>query len=194
MGTLIQNEILEGSYVPYERPPQAQTLWSAIPRGLQSFVAANATLDAKGAGDIMLLNLKATLPPNFAYVLADIHCAIAQDEADDWDTVGTLNLQNYYRAPQSVAMSSTFMFGFEVGTFLNTTRVMTNSERSSKLPAFPIIGTPGTSGALINVLLGNGSGNATTAGAVNAFISFWQFDLEQVRKFPINTPIPVSSR
>jgi len=191
----IQNVAMLGSYQPYERPPQTLTLWSAIPRGLQSFIVATQALDAKALNDRAILNLNATLPPKFGYVMADVQVHITQDQAADWEDTCSLNLQNYYRASEveSVALSSIYLSSFR-NVFQAEQRVMTRTEKASTFPSFPIIGTPGTSGVLIVLNMVNAQAAAAAIGTINAYISFWQFDLEQIRKFPINSPIPTHSR
>jgi len=190
----IQTIAMTPSYVPYERPPQEMTLWSAIPRGLQSFIVPTALLDAKALNDEALLQLTATLPPNFGYVMTDLNFTIAQDRAFDWNGHMNLNLQNFYRASvnESVALAGNWRQEFRVtGPDPGTLRV---SNTVQPYPSFPIIGSQGTSGVLIVIIAHNDQAAAALAGTVNAFISFWQFDLEQIRKYPINSPIPTHAR
>ncbi len=190
----IQNIVMTSSYVPYERPPQPYTLWSAIPRGLQSFIVATALLDAKALNDDALLNLTATLPPNFAYVLNDINFNITQDTAFAWADVCTLNLQSFYRAEinESVALSCTWRQDFFLTDIFNATN--RSMQVTQPWPSFPMIGTPGTTGIQCVISSGNPADAAALAGTVNAYMSWWQFDLEQVRKYPINSPQPVHAR
>ncbi len=189
----IQNTPLTGSFVPYERPPQPYTLWSAIPRGLQSFIAANATLEAITGGNELLLNLTATLPPNFAYVMADMNLTIAQSLGSQWANECNLNLQNFYRTTLDLAVALASDWPEQM---LNVAQDLTtrNMRLNNPLPSFPIIGAEGTTGVQVNLSYFNNAGNAATAGTINAYCSFWQFDLEQVRKFPINSPQPTHAR
>ncbi len=181
-----------GSYQPFERPPQNIALWTAIPRGLQSFTINTQSLDAKPINDIHLLSCTATLPPNFGYVFSEVALQISQDVADAWDPAFLLNLQTFYWAPEAVsnglsisAMLPSLASGFgTVRCFAGRTGAF----------AFPLIGTPGTSGIAINLQATNQAAPAGAAGVVDAYINFWQFDLEQIRKFPINSPVPTSSR
>ncbi len=184
------------SYVPYERPPQPATLWSAIPRGLQSFLVPAAALDAKILNDDMILTLTATLPPNFAYVMTrDMMISISQDQANDWNAIILFNLQNYYRTTlnDAVALSGTWTAQIRSNEDANT-RALTAQDSYGGWPSLPIIGAQGTSGIQIAITLTNFANAATTAGTIDAAISFWQFDLEQVRKYPINSPIPTHAR
>ncbi len=180
------------TYTPYERPPQPVTLWSAIPRGLQSFTLPQTALTAKPINDDELITLTATIPPNYGYVFADSALHITQDVASDWDPFYTINLQNFYRAPlsQSVALSLVSNEPFETSGF-GTVRA---GAAKSTAFSYPIIGSPGTTGIQINIQATNGANPAGATGTLQAVISFWQFDLEQVRKFPINSPIPTNSR
>lgn len=196
MALIIQNLPMTPDYVPYERPPQALTLWSAIPRGLQSFVVATGALEAKPLNDDILLNLTATLPPKFGYVLMDLKLDIAVNTAFDWSVAMSLNLQNYYRAPEalSLPLSSTWRGDFDIANAITSTTRTSRWRGNNPLPTFPIIGTPGTSGALVVISASNSIDAAQATGVINAYISFWQFDLEQIRKYPINSPVPVHSR
>lgn len=197
---MIQQIDLVSDYVPYERPPQNVTLWSAIPRGLQSFIAANVQLDLKPINDDFILELKATLPPGFGYVFSACQFHISQNLASAWDNSCNLNLQNFYRASQNLsgALNGNYLSGFQTADLTDTTKTMTRSGgsntdgKSSDWPTFPLVSQG--NGVLINFSAQNGDNAAAAAGTVNFYISFWQFDLEQIRKYPINSPFPVHMR
>lgn len=192
---------MTSTYRPFERPPEGLTLWSAIPRGLQSFVVPGTALDAKPAGDEQTLSLTATLPPNFGYVLMDYSVSIAQDAAAKWADEINLNLQNFFIAPESlsIAMSHTWTDTFptqgpDLGALSDATVRNTRHLAGFPLPSFPMYAPVGVSGILINIQAHNDGADVATAGTVNAYISFWQFDLEQIRKYPINSPFPTHAR
>jgi len=189
----IQTVDLTPDYVPYERPPEQFTLWSAIPRGLQSFIAS-VQLDAKALNDTALLNLNATLPPNFGYVLMDVNVSISQDTAVNWSAIFNLNLQQFYRATGSavIGLNGNWVQEFNVNDAFGV--VGRALQVVQPWPSFPMIGTPTTAGILINMTMANPAAGAALAGTVNAYMSWWQFDLEQIRKFPINSPIPTHPR
>jgi len=181
-------------YVPYERPPDNVTLWSAIPRGMFTFYTRNTQLDAKALNDEMLLSLTGTLPPNFAYVMAYANFSIAQDEAIDWINRVNLNLQSFYRLNRfgdAFALAGNYVQEFPINDVIDTGRAISVI---NPWPTFPIMAPPTASGILLNFSTGNAGTQATTAGVVDAFLGFWQFDLEQIRKFTINSPLPVQLR
>ncbi len=191
----IQNETGVGVYTPYERPPQPYTLWSAIPRGLQSFLYS-ASLDAILVGDDALLNLNATLPPNFAYVMADCNLTVAMVAAGpDWSGTFNLNLQNFFRAPEDDSLGLAMNYvGFMTGSSVLDDSKSIRMDGKWALPRFPLIGTAGTTGIQQVLSCFNRAQTARAAGTLNAYTSYWVFDLEQVRKYPINSPQPVHSR
>lgn len=193
MALVIQNEAAVSSFIPYERPPQPYTLWSAIPRGLQSFIVDTKQLDPISVGDGALLNIQGILPPNFGYVMMDLNLTLAMEAAGtDWAPSMSLNLQNFYRAPGlSVALAGNWPQNMKSTSQDSSTRQL---EQIQAWPTFPMIGTPGTTGIQVNVSSFNNAGTARTFGTINFYIAFWQFDLEQIRKFPINSPQPVQLR
>ena len=194
----IQNIDMVPSYTPYERPPQSLTLWSAIPRGLQSFIVDGQQVVAKAQSDTALLNLKGTLPPNFGYVMNDLNVSLAKDRAHEWSDSIQMNLQNFYRAPLtlSVGLAGNWVQPFPLGPEDNVAGGL--ATRSIQViqpwPAFPIIGTEGTTGVLINIHIFDDSSAVSAAGTISTLMSFWQFDLEQIRKYPINSPLPTHAR
>jgi len=189
-------------YTPYERPPQAQTLWTAIPRGMHS-VVASVELDAKAINDDALLTIQHTLPGSYAYVMESLYFGIVQNRALDWGDRVNLNIQNFFRGTTGlmVALTANYVTGFVRTNQDDTTRVTssagggaaTDPQGHTGFPTFPLIDTNFT-GVQINFSAWNNNNTASTAGILDFYINFWQFDLEQVRKFPINSPLPVQLR
>lgn len=183
-------------YLPFERMPDPDALWTAVPRGLRGFVVDGGVLDAKPVNDQQLLTLSATLPANFAYVLAEIHLTIFQNRAGDWKDLYVFNLQNWYQGLLSLSSSWTMPMADGLSGTLGQPAVEKNTTPHSmdSLPGAPMWAPRGTTGILISIQAENQNATVTTAGTVGAFISFWEFDLEQIRKFPVNSPIPVHAR
>ncbi len=180
-------------YVPYERPPQPQTLWTAIPRGLLSGVVNGVALDLKPINDQQQLTCTMTLPPNFAYIMADAGLVITQNRAADWSKRCHVELTNFLRGARGIVNTFESHYPQEM---LETTAAISNIAMSIRAPwpSFPIVAPDPTTPTGVVLAARNNAAAAATAGTVMAFISFWQFDLEQIRKYPINSPIPVHSR
>ena len=184
---------MDPTYLPYERPSDPATLWTAIPRGLRGFIVELGILAAKPVNDTETLALTATLPANFAYVMAEISLRLSQDVASDWQASYTLNLQNWYQGFLGVSTNWNIFFDNNSGgTGAPDTRG--NPFRQPVIPTQPMWAPKGTSGILINITTKNLQAAVGAAGTISAYINFWEFDLEQVKKFPINTPIPTHAR
>ena len=192
MTVLIQTIVMKSSYVPYERPPQPVTLWSAIPRGLQTFLVPQTAIQDKISPDQLILRMTGTLPPNFGYVMNDAGLSIGGARAFDWADTVNLNFQNFYRgADLGDAINGNYVQDFLIWPLDDLVRSLT---ANSPWPTSPMIGIPGTSGILLDFTTNNRVTTTHTGGTVNGWVSFWQFDLEQIRKYPINSPQPVHTR
>jgi len=183
-------------YLPFERPPDPVALWTAVPRGLRGFQVNTGTLDAKPVNDDQLLTLTATLSPSFAYVFAEIHLSIFQDKAGNWGDVYQLNLQNWRQGFNG--FSTTWMMPWTSGLVTPGTAVPIEKSDAphsmDNMPKSPMWGQRNSSGILISIQAQNENSVAALEGTYSVWISFWEFDLEQTKKFPINSPLPVHSR
>lgn len=189
MALVIDTIAMRPTYLPYERMPDPAALWTAVPRGLRGFFTESA-LSAKPVNDDQIVNLTGTLSPNYAYVFAEIGVLMTQNRAADWESVYTLNLGSWYQGLTSVAMDWNFdwpLVGFDQ-------QRRGNGLSKNPMPSAPMWAPSDSSGILINISGSNGNNTVATAGVINGYINFWEFDLEQARKFPINSPIPVHAR
>lgn len=194
MALVTQNATARSVYVPYERPPDVQTLWTAIPRGLFSLVQSSVALTTKPVNDDFLLNIAGTLPPNFGYVFESTHFSIAQNVASDWGDSVLLNLQNFFRGDGNNGLNANIVSGFFETDRATTTKCLDRTISSTPYPTFPMIAPQGSGGILTNFSGFNNQNPASSGGTFQYWLSFWQFDLEQIRKYPINSPIPVQAR
>lgn len=183
---------MEPTYIAYERPPDQQALWSAIPRGLRGFVVETGTLTAKPLNDTETIVLSGTLPGNFAYVFAEIGLTLRQDTMSDWDSEYTLNLQNYYQGGH-LGLSGNWNFDLAIFGLIGDGRGAGHTA-TDPVPRAPMWAPRGTSGILIAISSFNSANPAAALGTIDCYINFWEFDLEQIRKYPINAPFPTHSR
>jgi len=180
-------------YVPYERPPQDVTLWSAIPRGLLTGIVNAGVLDAKPVNDTQTLTCTMTLPPNYGYVMAEAQFEVIQNRAQDWNPAMYFEFTNFIRGAFGNVQGLTAQYPQS----LLDTRVNGAAVAMSVVqpwPAMPMIGASSSAPIIIVIHANNSQATVSTAGTVMAFASFWQFDLEQIRKYPINSPQPVHAR
>lgn len=188
------NITMTPTYRPFERPPDPGALWTAIPRGLRGFVVIQGVLDAKPSPNQQLLTLSAALPNNFAYVFAEIHLTISQNRAGDWNDGYTLNLQGWYQGnPDSFA---TWNMPWTDGlvTPASGPPAVEKSSPAHSMDSLPKAPMFADTSLLISIQAQNQVATAALEGQVHAYINFWEFDLEQVRKYPVNSPTPVHGR
>ncbi len=178
------------THIPFERPTDPATLWSVIPRGLRGFQKFSA-VTAKPLNDTETVNLTGTLPANFAYIFAGITFRLSQDVANDWNKSYSLKLDNWY---QGIAgLSTNWLFPFdELG--LNGAVIASGSASYDHVPKSPMWAARETSGISVSIGALNEGAAEGAAGTMVITCQFWEFDLEQVRKYPINSPIPTHSR
>lgn len=175
--------------------PEAQRLVSAVPRGLVRFTTADA-LAAKPVNDSIDLTLSCSLPPGFAYVLSALAFEIIVDTATDWDPLcrffifsGIPNIPVASR--QSSAYDMKTVDGV-VGADVN--RILSFNEGNVRdwypNPIFR------TDSAAISAQLQyhNSAAAVGAAGLINFHLSFYQYEINQALRYPLNFPLPVGIR
>lgn len=168
-------------YIPFERPPDAAVLRTAIPRGLRIFSAVSVALDAKPINDTQLLIVQGELPRNFAYVIADLMLSVTVNVAPNWERECRLNLRNWL--PGLPAIDGDWMMN--VGDIGGDGRLVLFAE-SVDLPRFPLRGSQELSPVAFSLISRNVAAPAGTAGTVRFYLSFYEYDLAQIQYFPAN--------
>ncbi len=182
----------ETSYQAFERPPDFNTLYSLIPRGVRRFFLSTG-LQAKPLNDKYDVHITATLPENFAYVMRSLNLEFTGDKMADWETVLALRMLNHIP-----------------GQALGTTEQL-HAELTLYVPALanPAL-TLGPDLGLQNFTMPTWSthegqvtfrvkaSNNGTAAAGAAFVvthcEFYEYDLTQAQRYWLNTPYPVQMR
>ncbi len=148
-------------------------------------------LAAKPINDDERVRIDFSLPLGFAYVLAEVYANIVQDVAAAWDPFGFLELHNTSKATEGLdiripvpfeSMSNTGAGGF--------------NQRASNVPAGTLLRSPicAVPSSTFKLQFTNQSDPAGAAGTIDALISFWEYDLEQVTWYPIHSAANVVVR
>lgn len=158
---------------------------------MKQFTVAGGTLAAKPVNDQELLTITMNLPIGFGYILAEIHLNINVDTADDWNEFAELIVSNPtiqtagvdYRLPIAMANTSNDAAALNV--------------RTSNIPAgvlsrIPII--PAQASVFTQIRYTNLAAAVQAAGTVDAVVSFWEFDLEQISYFAAHSAMNVLTR
>ncbi len=178
-------------YTPYQRPPDAATLRSAIPRGLKSFVVTGNTLPAKPINDTHLVTFSFTLPGGFGYIFNEFQINLQCDRAQDFEDEGE------WRLSQTSLANEGFDYRFPVP-------FITHSQNGTDLGVKGTRSIPGTYTRTPIVPRGTGATQtfhfsdlqaaAAAAGNIDCLCSFWEYDLEQLAWFYAHSAANVATR
>ncbi len=175
---------------PFHTVPGGELPYTAVPRGRVSFRVTNTTIAAKIATNTTSIQITNTLPANFAYIFeyAQIDVNFDTPDAANYDVVGTLVTQLGDGSGNRVSqMFSRGVAGFAL-----------NAGDQKSWEVFPIYSSPiynllQNAPAVILQVNDNDAG-ATVEGSVNSYISFLQYDIDQIFNAALNFPLPVAIR
>ncbi len=131
------------------------------------------------------------MPGGFGYVLNELHVNIRVDTASDWEAFGS------WRVSQSSVANRDFSYRFPI-PFTNVSDngvSLGNRETSIDLGILtrtPII--PRSTGSTQSIAFSNLQAAVGASGNVEALISFWEYDLEQMVYFPVHSAAGVLAR
>lgn len=184
-------------YSPFEGLSEAQRLVSAVPRGLLRFFS-DIAVTAKPINDDLVINITGSLPIGFAYVISSLSYQLAADRAADFsaitrfrmfnalpngtpgnEQVATFNLTNY--GPGAAIAGPQRFLDFSLGSL-------------REWYPQPLVLTQGAAGMSFTLQIGNGSDTAMAEGTQFFNCAFYQYELNQAIRFPLNFPLPVGIR
>ncbi len=186
------------TYQPFERPPDSQTLYSLIPRGVRRFFFQAAT-SVKPVNDQMDIFLTATLPENFAYIISKFSYQLVVDTASDWDAEVELRLLNHIPGqPNGIAELISCQAPLKVNATRNDAKTVLSHTVNLAMFTGPFwkADPPLTSGGTPTFRVHHSNTAAAVGGAgfVTSHCEFLEYDLTQAQRYYINTPYPVLTR
>lgn len=195
MAIVTQDVTPANSYTPFEGMPENVRLLNGVPRGLVRF-EADIALTAKPVNDSMILNITSGLPTNFAYVLCSLSFQIQVDRATDWHT--NLRFRMFNGLPAASAGNeqiSVFNFEFYApGSGVTAQRILDYSKGDIRTwypnPLWPKRAEPMS----FTLQAGNVAATVQAAGTMLFHAAFYQYDLTQALRYPLNSPLPVGIR
>ncbi len=153
-------------------------------------------IDAKPINDDLQLDITGSLPIGFAYVFASLSWRMSVDLFGDFlDVVGFRIFNGIPTAPN----------GNEQWALLNLTDFQRNPSTGTKTLEytrgglrewFPLVlSSPGPSQAMsFTLAVANPADPASAAGTQEFHAAFYQYELNQAVRFPLNFPLPVGVR
>ncbi len=184
------------TYSPFEGLSEAKRLWSAVPRGLIRF-DQETSLTAKPVNDSYDLQITCSLPGGFAYLMSGLSFRIIVDTATDFDAVASFRLFNGLPnvIPGNTQFATFAMANVPNTVALDPTRVL-NYDLGDLKTWFPGPFARTEEAAGLSVLLNYHNSAAAVQAAGSLFFHFqvYQYELNQLVRFPLNFPLPVGPR
>ncbi len=194
MALVTQTVTPSRAYAPFEGLSEAQRLVSSVPRGMVRFAAEIAST-AKPINDDYQLNITGSLPGGFAYVLSSLSFQLQADTSSGFENAVRFRLKNCIPG----ADPSSEIAIFELDSFIlknvsDEQRIL-NYRLGSLREWFPqpLFSQPGLPMSF-TLDASNGADPAMAAGTMFFHAAFYQYELNQAVRFPLNSPIPVGIR
>lgn len=171
--------------IHWQVPPDNLLNQSPIPRGLREY-GGSAAIAALGAGDETSVVISLTFPTVFCYQAKSLTISFESDdlttEFSDLGVLeilpadnGALGIRRNYQLFCSGPAPRAAVHLIQTYTPLGTWRQWIF----------------GTNGDVVEMRLSDISGDVSTAGDVHWTADFWEYDIEQALKWPVNTPMPM---
>jgi len=176
----------------WELPPGPVALRSPIPRGLVTFAGIDAIAALVG-GNQTNYGLKLTMPPGFAYLPRTILIRYSSDDTDiSYDAEGLAFLTVANAGGSDIGEPGAISHGLtSPGVFtraaVSGSRIWTPSDGSPKI----MLQGGDTFEALLTDM--DVAADGATAGDMSYWCQYYVFDVDQIDKWEVNSPIPVIS-
>lgn len=197
MALVTQNITPVSRYSPFEGMSEQQRLYNSVPRGLLRFFTTEA-IDAKPVNDDLLVNITGSLPQGFAYVVSAISWQLTVTTAADFFATVFFRLFNAIpngEVPNEQVANFNFQDASPSAAIVPANRIL-DFERGSLREWFPqpLVQTQGAAGMSFTARAFNPSNTVQPAGTQFFNLSFYQYELNQAVRFPLNSPFPVGIR
>lgn len=171
----------------WEVPPDTILNMSPVPRGIREYIGTAAVL-ALGAGDETNVGITFVFPTAFMYLPKTLTCQFLSDDlTTEFENIGGLEYQPGGSAAVGTRVS------FEMLSDGSNMRSAIRSEQNYRPMGTWRRWIDGPAGDLLAFSMADISGDTSTAGDVIWAAEFWEYDVEQCLKWPVNTPQPVVS-
>jgi len=183
-------------YTPFEGMNEAQRLVTAVPRGMVRFHTDQA-LAAKPVNDSIDLTITNVLPTGFAYVMSHMSFEIRVDTASDWDNFVRFRVFNGApTAPVQNQQPASFAMDLVPNAAADDPFRILNYSGGGVREWFPtpIYRTKDSAGLSVILQYHNSAAAVQAAGLIEWHLAFYQYELNQAVRFPLNFPFPVGQR
>lgn len=171
------------------KPPDLVRNETAMPRALINFTLQEATVDAKPSTDQQELDVTMALDSKFAYRLVDFNASLLQDVANDWLNRAYFEVSD---AVRDLPAGSTQRHTVNLeDTRRNTSALEMWIARMGRGDSFPayVIQSVGGLPIACHFFATNQTSAAGLAGTLDFFASFFEYEIEQVQRWPVHSPL-----
>lgn len=169
----------------WQVPPDVALNESPIPRGLRNY-GGSLAIAALGAGDETNVNILLQFPSVFVYQPKSFTISFMSD--DITSEFGNIGMFEYQVGGVSAALGT--RKDYEMISAGQAFRAAVNSIQTYHPTGDWRQWIMANEGDQIAIYLADMSGDASTAGDVAWTGQFWEYDIEQCFKWPVNTPQP----
>lgn len=177
----------------FVKPSDPYRQFTAIPRAIVNHFLAATAVTAKPINDQEELLIRCTLDPKFAYRLVDMSVSLIQDVAHAWETrawievvAGVKNLPTSQVNRSSVVLDDVF------DNSSSPMWIASADKEARRLPSYIIQNVGGT--LLFDFKASNQAAPAGAAGTIDAFFTFFEYEIEQAEFYALHSPMLTYSR
>lgn len=180
-------QVVKTDALPFKKawamPPNPDSLRSPIPRGILTFEGSQA-IALKAAGNITDFQLITTLPSGFGYISKSVSVKYVSDDlVNQFNVNGNSNVTLENGAAVSYPFTSPGNTLVGIGT--RATKIYVPDRGTNKF-----ILTPSD---VVDWRIQDDHADESPAGDIFYFVEFYQFDIQQITEWEVNTPIPIIS-
>lgn len=159
-------------------------MFTAEPRAIVTFRVVQGVVSLKPATDQQNVLVAIDLPFQFAYRMLELNAVLIQNTADDWLAVAMLEITNAIR---SLPLGSVTRHPVPVSqTVRRNTTLLWMADMS--VPKYIMQSIAPGIAPTITFEAGNNDTAAATAGTLDFYASFLEYEIEQVQMYPIHYP------
>lgn len=177
----------------FTKPADAVRQYTAIPRAIVNFFLNATAVAAKPVNDQEELLVRCTLDPTFAYRLVDMSVSLIQDVAHDWSNRAWIEVAAGIRKlPTSQVNRSAVVLDSVFDNSSSEMWIAAADKEARRLPTYVIQGVGGT--LLFDFKASNQTAAAGAAGTIDAFFTFFEYEIEQAEYYALHSPVLTYSR
>lgn len=172
----------------FTKLPDPIRQFTAFPRAIVNHFLNATAVAAKPINDQEELLVRCTLDPKFAYRLVDMSVSLIQDVAHAWETRGWLEvIAAIKNLPGTQTNRSSIVLDDVFDNSSSPMWIASADKEARRLPSY-IMQNTGATPLLFDFKASNQAAPAGAAGTIDAFFTFFEYEIEQAEFFQLHSP------